>query len=121
MYVCVEDPHRIDGFPHVVHAQDRGALPQALPPQGYGTREGLGGGGAEHTVDHRLAREPRQNGIAQRTEAVKPGEQFVILFRGLGEAETGVEDEMLACDPGGEQRGNPGLEIGDDLGRNVDL
>ena len=50
---------------------------------------------------------------------MKPGEQFVILFRGLGEAETGIEDEMLACDPGGEQRGNPGLEIGDDLGRDV--
>ena len=76
-------------------AQDRGALAQALPPQGYGTRKGLGRGDAEHTVDHRLAREPRQYGIAQRTEAVKPGEQFVILFRGLGEAETGIEDEML--------------------------
>ena len=25
LYVCVEDPHRIDGFPHVVDAQDRGA------------------------------------------------------------------------------------------------
>ena len=38
--------------------------------------------------------------VFQRTEAVKPGEQFVILFRGLGEAETGVEDQQLVQNTG---------------------
>ena len=45
--------------------------------------------------------------------------QLVILFGGLGEAEAGVEDNVLAFDPGGEQVGGLRFEIGRDLGRDV--
>ena len=102
-----------------MHAQDRGPLTQALPAEGDGARKRFGGRGVEDAVDHRLARKARQYGVAQCAETVQARQQLVILFGGLGEAEAGVEDDVFAFDPGGEQVGGLRFEVGRDLGRDV--
>ena len=88
-------------------AEYRRTLAQALPAQGNGSGERFGGSGVEDLIDHRLARKPRQHRVTQRAEAVQTREQFVVLLRGLGEAEAGVEDDVFTPDA----RGEPYLDI----------
>ena len=57
--------------------------------------------------------------VTQRAEAVQTREQFVVLLRGLGEAEAGVEDDVFTPDARGEHLVGAAAEIADDLGDDV--
>ena len=98
LFINPEQSDRIGSLAHVVHAQDPGTLPQALPTQGNRAGKRFLGSDSQRFVDHRLARKSRQHRETQVAQAVQAGEQFVVLVHGLGKAETGIEDDLFAAD-----------------------
>ena len=70
-------------------------------------------------AEEALAGGPEEHGVAEVDDLLEPGEQAPVVLRGLGEADAGVEHELLGGGPDGAQRLDPGRQLGAHLGDDV--
>ena len=57
----------------------------------------------EELAERALAREPDEDGTAERQQDVEPPQQLEVVVRGLTEADSRVEADALLRDTGGDR------------------
>ena len=90
-----------------VVAASRSAGAAALPSTG------------QQRAEETLAAGAHQDAVAQVAEAVQGTQQFPVVFRVLGEAESRIQDQLFGLDAGGGERLAQGDQFLDDLGDDV--
>ena len=111
---------RLDVLTDVVDAEDRGAALVGRDGGAERRRERPGPRlRVEQLAQRALAREPEEDGTAEREQHVEPPHQLEVLRRRLAEADARVEADMLFRDPGGDRDRQPLLEERSHLGGDV--
>ncbi len=98
-------------------AEDGGAFHQRDGVEDGGAVEGFVRGASERLVNHRLAGDAHEEGIAEVAVGVHAGHQFVVVVQRLAEAEAGVEDDVVEAGgvEAGDAVGEKTAHVGDDI------
>src|SRR5690606_10473372 len=120
----VGDIHRVDRGPDVVHPHAPHP-PIAEVCAGHRGRHvplERGSGltlGAPDRPEEALAARADDDPVPLGHELREGGEELPVVLERLREAETGVDDDALRCDTGGDELPHPLTELGDDLAGDV--
>lgn len=118
LFQASDELHRLHGFLDVVDAEDGGALEEGNGVQYGGAVEGFVLGAAERLVNHGLAGDADEEGVADVAVGVHAGHQFVVVVDGLAEAEAGVDDDVVEAGgvEAGDTVGEETADVGDHVG-----